>query len=391
VLPDRRGRQLISPPVQARRGGPLAALVAAVLITHLWLAGQALPDRIGEGASDSAPARMAVTFVRTLAPTAPPAPVAAGTRPARPVAARAPARAASAPAPDTPDSSGPVLVSAPELPDFLDDNRVAAASAPPPASDAASHAVSEVAAAAPTMPLSPPDPAASAPLTAFEWPPSTRLSYRLTGNYRGPVEGQARVEWLRSGSRYQVFMDLGIGPSFAPLMSRRVSSDGDITAQGLQPRRYDEETKVVLMAPRRLNIQMDDGEVRMADGSRLPRPPGLQDSASQFVQLTWLFTTQPELLQPGRSITLPLALPRRVEPWVYDVLGSETLATPTGPVDAVHVKPRRVARPGVDMTAEIWVAPSLQYLPVRILIRVDAETYIDLNIERLPEQAEPGK
>jgi hypothetical protein len=277
-----------------------------------------------------------------------------------------------------------VRVSALELPDFLSDDRVAALSPPSPPLPA-SDAASAVAAAAPNLPPGAPAPAASAPPTAFEWPPSTRLSYRLTGNYRGPVEGQARVEWLRSGTRYQVFMDLGIGPSFAPLMSRRVSSDGEVTAQGLQPRRYDEETKVVLMAPRRLAIEMDADSVKMADGSRLPRPPGLQDSASQFVQLTWLFTTQPELLQPGRSITLPLALPRRVEPWVYDVLGSETLATPAGPVDAVHVKPRRVARPGVDMTAEIWVAPSLQYLPVRILIRVDAETYIDLNIERLPE------
>jgi hypothetical protein len=174
-------------------------------------------------------------------------------------------------------------------------------------------------------------------------------------------------------------------------MSRRVSSDGEVTSQGLQPRRYDEETRVLLMAPRQLDIQMDAGSVRLADGSLRPRPPGLQDSASQFVQLTWLFTQQPDLLQRGRSITLPLALPRQVEPWIYDVLDSETLDTPAGPVAAVHVKPRREARPGIDLTAEIWVAPSLQYLPVRILIRQSADAYIDLNIERLPEQAAAGK
>jgi hypothetical protein len=34
------------------------------------------------------------------------------------------------------------------------------------------------------------------------------------------------------------------------------------------------------------------------------------------------------------------------------------------------------------------VAPGLQYLPVRILVRQNAETYIDLQLERLPEQAE---
>lgn len=368
----------------ARRGVPLAALVVAVLTAHLWLAGRAWPDRIGEGAADRAPSRLAVAFVRTLAPALPPGKPPAGLARAAPTAAtgatvaKAPARAASAAPADDDEASGPVLVSAPALPDFLTDGSG-------PAEDTA------VTAAASAAASSPPASAASAPSAAFEWPPSTRLSYRLTGNYRGPVEGQARVEWLRSGGRYQVFMDLGIGPAFAPLMSRRVSSEGEVTEQGLRPRRYDEETQVLLMAPRRQNIQMDEASVRLADGSQRPRPPGLQDSASQFVQLTWLFTTQPELLQAGRSITLPLALPRQVEPWIYDVLGSVTLATPAGPVEAVHVKPRREARPGVDMTAEIWVAPSLQYLPVRILIRQNAETYIDLNIERLPEQAAPGK
>ena len=88
---------------------------------------------------------------------------------------------------------------------------------------------------------------------------------------------------------------------------------------------------------------------------------------------------------------MPLALPRRVETWTYDVLGDETLATPAGAVPTLHLKPRREPRPGGDLTAEIWVAPSLQYLPVRILIRQDAETYIDLVIERLPQQAAPGR
>ena len=234
---------------------------------------------------------------------------------------------------------------------------------------------------------------ASAPVTAqpaFDWPPSTRLSYRLTGHARGPVEGQARVEWLRSGTRYQVFLEASVGPSFAPLMSRRESSEGEITPAGLSPRRYEMEMKVFLREPRRTVIVMDAEQVRLPNGQTLPRPPGLQDAVSQFVHMTWLFTLQPELLAAGRSIELPLALPRRVEPWVYDVVGSETLYLDAGAVEAVHVRPRRTARPG-DYTAEMWVAPSLQNLPVRILVRQDAETYIDLALERLPQQAERGR
>ncbi|MBU6258855.1 MAG: DUF3108 domain-containing protein, partial [Burkholderiales bacterium] len=237
----------------------------------------------------------------------------------------------------------------------------------------------------PLAALLPPPAAASAP--AFEWPPSTRLSYRVVGDYRGPIEGQAEVRWLRDGRRYQVFMDLSIGASFAPLMRRVVDSEGVITPQGLSPSRYDEETRFVLRDPRRYSIRLDDDRIVLPDGTSVPRPAGVQDSASQFVQLTWLFITTPTLLQTGRTITLPLALARSVEPWVYDVLGSETLYTPMGPIDTVHLKPRRRPQPGVVLTAEIWVAPSLQYLPVRILIHQDARTWVDLRISRLPEQA----
>ena len=354
-----RGRPRIHP-------AALTGLGAVVLIAHLWLAGEVLPTQLGDGPDPKVPTRIAVAFVRQIAPSAPAA-VAPG--PVRRLPSRAPAAAASASVPaealaPVDGLPSPIPEPAPPLPDLQ------LAETPPGMASAAASAAS----AAP-----------------FEWPPSTRLSYRLNGNYRGPVEGQARVEWLRSGSRYQVVMDLGIGPSFAPLMSRRVSSDGEITERGLRPQRYDEETKIVLRDPRRLTIFMDPELVRLPGGTEHPRPVGLQDSASQFVQLTWLFTTQPELLQPGRSIELPLALPRRVEPWIYDVLSVETLQTPAGPVDAVHVKPRREPRPGAELTAEIWVAPSLQYLPVRILIRQDADTWIDLAIEQLPEQAAPGK
>jgi hypothetical protein len=228
------------------------------------------------------------------------------------------------------------------------------------------------------------------PAEFLAWPPSTRLSYVLTGNYRGPIDGRARVEWLRSGTRYQVHLDLGIGPSFAPLASRRLSSEGRIGEAGLIPRRYEEETRIAFREPQRWHIALDPQQVTLPSGRSVPRPEGVQDSASQFVQMTWLFTTDPTRLQPGQTIELPLALPRRVEPWLYDVQAAETLFTPIGPIEAVHVRPRREARPGGDLTAEFWVAPTLQYLPVRIVIRQSAEVWLDLLLERLPQQAEGG-
>ena len=388
MLLHRRRRHL-----KALRWPALLALAAGVLAAHLWLADRVMPGQLGEGAAERARSRFQVSFVRELAPAAPPPVPAQARTPALPerrlsrLAPPAPAAPASAAA--TRDAVRAAALDAlrdatraeppepPEPPELLAE---AASATPPPlvATDAVAAAVASPASAAQNA------------QPAFDWPPSTRLSYRLTGNARGPVEGQARVEWLRSGTRYQVFLEARVGPAFAPLMSRRESSEGEITPEGLSPRRYEMEMKVLLRDPRRTVIAMDADQVHLPGQPTLPRPPGLQDAVSQFVHMTWLFTMQPGLLTPGSRIEMPLALPRRVEPWVYEVVGPETLHTEAGTVEAVHVRPRRAARPG-DYTAEMWVAPSLQNLPVRILVRQDAETFIDLALQRLPEQAERGR
>lgn len=224
----------------------------------------------------------------------------------------------------------------------------------------------------------------------FDWPPSTRLRYALVGHWRGPLEGRAQVEWLRAGDRYQVHLDIVIGAPFAPLITRQMSSDGRLAADGLRPERYDERTRVLWRAPVLQTVHVDGDRVRLAGGRVVARPPGLQDAVSQFVQLAWQFTREPWRLAPGRVVTLPLALPRRVGLWHYDVRDVETIDTPAGPVQALRLEPRVRARGGADLIPEVWYAPALQYLPVRILVRHDDESYVDLTIDRLPEQAAPA-
>lgn len=362
--------------VRLPRPMALLLLTAVVTLVHLWLADGTLQTQLGEGDAARLPARIDVSFVRELLPSKPPlvAPAPAPARPstpphARPVAAAAsavaPAEAAAAREPAPPPPAEPVAQAEPEP--VLDP---IPALAPTP----------ELVASAPAAPPAP-------QAQPFEWPPSTRLTYALTGNWNGPVEGQAQIEWLRSGERYQVRVEVSVGPSFAPLARRTMVSDGRLGPAGLEPQRYDQDTKMLFREPRRQGIAFEDSNLVLADGQRVPRPPGVQDSVSQFVQMTWLFTTRPELLVTGRSVDIPLALPRRVEVWAYDVLETETLYGPAGPVEAVHVKPRRESRPGGDIVAETWVAPTLQYLPVRVVMRQGPDIWLDLLIKRLPQQA----
>jgi len=254
----------------------------------------------------------------------------------------------------------------------------AAPEAPPAAS--AAPAPEAPASAAPV-----PSEAASAP--AFRWPASTRLSYDLTGNYRGEIHGSAQVEWVRVDRRYQVHLDVVVGLPIFPLLSRRMSSEGELTPDGLRPERYDEENRQLGRPNRRFTIRFEPDAVLLPDGRRRTGWPGVQDAASQFVQLAYLFTTHPEQLTPGQVVSVPLALARHVDYWLYDVMPAETVATAFGPVETVPLKPRRVATGGGDLSAEIWFAPALAYLPARIRIRQDADTFIDLVLKRKPELA----
>jgi hypothetical protein len=232
-------------------------------------------------------------------------------------------------------------------------------------------------------------PASSAASSAdgFDWPASTRVSYHLVGNYRGPVDGRAQVEWIRIGARYQVNIDLLVGPDFAPIISRRMSSEGEVGPAGLVPQRYDEDTQVVFRDRRRVTVLFEPDAVVLGNGQRRERLPGVQDTASQFIQMTWFFTMRPESLQVGKAVEVPLALPRNTDRWVYDVIGEETLQTSFGSLQAFHLKPRRAVQKPGDLSAEVWFAPALRYLPVRIRIEQDATTFLDLTISRKPEMA----
>jgi hypothetical protein len=130
--------------------------------------------------------------------------------------------------------------------------------------------------------------------------------------------------------------------------------------------------------------------VVLAGGGSAALPPGVQDTSSQFVQMTWLFNVQPQRLRVGETLDMPLALPQRVSLWRYDVVGEERLVLPFGPVSAWYLKPRPDSPGKTDLSVEVWIAPSLQYLPVRLRIRQDAEAVVDLTLSRLPQQAAPA-
>lgn len=416
-------------------------LAAAVLLVHVLLR-ERLAEALLPPELDAPMQRLGVVYTRQITPSSPPpaavAPPVRRRRSAPPGAPVVPAETAEPAGPadpaDVPEQAAAEAASAASAPEpgsATADAQAAAASGTlgtaaaasepseppaPAATPATAASLADVVAPAPPDPIqataadaasvaaplplgsavaadgaTPATSAASATMAGGEllygavWPYSTRLRYRLNGWYRGEVTGDAQVEWLRVGTRYQVHLEVTVGPSFAPLVSRRMSSEGRITPDGLAPQRYEQETRQPF-GRSRIGIRFEPELVRLAQQRIEPRPADVQDTASQFIQMIYLLTARPELREKGASVQFALALPHRIDRWTYDIGPAEQLETPAGPLAAIHIRPRRRVVPGA-LAVQMWLAPELQLLPVRIRIEQDDETWVNLELKALPEQA----
>ncbi len=331
----------------------IAGLTLAVLLLH-WLALAWLERPWIE--PSVLRALTSPMFTRTLTPSvAAAAPKPASARKARP----------ARPAPATPSEASPIEPLAP-LP-----AEAAIAAAPEPEA-----VLEEAALAAPTTPPQ----ADAAP--ADNWPADTRLSYQARGVFRGPLWGDAQVQWQREGERYQVQLKV----SFGWMARLSMTSQGRVTPTQLLPETFEEETTTA-----RRHLEFTPQEIVLMNGSRLPRPEGVQDSASQFVALAQRFASAATPMAVGQSVQFWLARPGGADVWTYDVVEMETLATPhLGALQTFHLKPRPLANPRGPITAEMWFAPALQYLPVRIKVTLNDEAWVDLLVDKIEQSAAPG-
>jgi Protein of unknown function (DUF3108) len=264
----------------------------------------------------------------------------------------------------------------------------APAPAEPPAPDPPTAEPTVEIAATPAPPA--PEPAQAPTEPAQDtWPPDTRLTYRLTGNYRGELTGSARVQWQQvlapegttEPRRYQVHLEM----SLTSIVIASMTSQGKITETGLLPEVYEEKLPGNVR-----RVTFERNQIRFNNGRVDVQPTTVQDTASQFVELSHRFATGAETLQAGSEVRVWLARPGGLDFWTYDVMAPEILQTPTlGPIEAFHLKPRPLANPRGPIVAEMWFAPGLQYLPVRVRIAMGGGSFVDLMVERIEQSERP--
>jgi hypothetical protein len=214
---------------------------------------------------------------------------------------------------------------------------------------------------------------ASAPWRA---PAPARMQFTVQGKYKGlPYQTKAQLDWLPNGQRYEAAQEVQI-----PILgSRRQASVGAIGPQGLQP-------EIFIDRGRRESSTTFDRNNQQITFSRGATPApwvsGTQDRMSVFFQLSGLIAAAPKKYPVGTVITLQAASTSRVAPWSFTVRGTEALQLPAGRMTALKLEHHSDSTDDEDVQSSLWLAPSLQYLPVRIrLVEDGGRDELDLTLQ----------
>ena len=190
-------------------------------------------------------------------------------------------------------------------------------------------------------------------------PDPVRLRYQVTAEFKGiSLEGEARLHWRHDGEQYEV--DLEIGGPLVPTRTQR--STGRITSEGLSPRYFVDKAR---SAPQAVHFDPDANRVIFSNNKpEAAFTPGMQDRLSIIVQLSVLIAGEPARYPTGTQIVIPTASTREAENWIFDVEAEEDLTLPGGNLRAIKLQRR--ARKEYDQKVELWLAPRMDYAPVRV-------------------------
>jgi hypothetical protein len=317
-------------------GRVLLALTAAVLAVHGVLLGFVL------GPLHFVPPHAAKPFVtRSIAPPSPPVQADAAKPPA-PLARRpVPAPVASVARAD----AGRHRESA---------SATASASAEPAGRQAAEAAKPRPQALAGRSP--PHD--TGAQVAAFVVPASAHLHYHVTAQVKGmALTGEGDLLWRNDGHEYEARLEVR-----APFVRTRTqTSTGQISADGLEPLRFSDKNRSEQAA----HFQRDKGTVSFSSNHPdAPLLPGAQDRLSVMLQLGAMIAGAPQKFPPGTGISVQTADTQEAQGWEFTVEGTEQLHLPGGSVAALKLI--RNPRKEFDQKVELWLAPRMDYVPVRL-------------------------
>jgi hypothetical protein len=195
-------------------------------------------------------------------------------------------------------------------------------------------------------------------------PSSVELRYDVSASRKGATfSADSTLRLNVTDHRYDAQLTLQ-----AWLVGARVqTSRGELDpAWGLVPQRFGDKNRNKSEQAAHFDRSRQPAVVRFsANTPDAPLPPGAQDRLSVLLQLAAMLAGEPQRYRPGQHIHIYTAGPRDAEWWDFEVRGTEALDLPAGRLNALHLL--RTPTQPYDNRVELWMAPELGHLPVRVL------------------------
>lgn len=203
----------------------------------------------------------------------------------------------------------------------------------------------------------------------FSVPGTVRLHYEVTANARGfNVRSKAELLMQHDGRNYEAKLEVGnpVGPA------RVQRSAGAITPMGLVPFRFSDKARSEEAA----HFEHDKGKLSFS-GNRPEAPllAGAQDRLSVILQLGAMIAGDPRRYPAATTISIQTASAREADVWQFTVEPEELLQLPGGATRALKLI--RTPRKEFDVKVELWLAPGMDYAPVRLRLTQPNGEWLD--------------
>ena len=208
-------------------------------------------------------------------------------------------------------------------------------------------------------------------------PVSVKLNYKVDSN-KFPYTLQGELLWQHNNNGYRARLSFG-----ALGLTRTQTSRGQIGHEGLMPERFSDKFRSEVAAHfnyehQRVTFSANTPDVKLQTGA--------QDRLSVLVQLAALVSGAAQPFKPGTTLSMQTIGPRAADMWLFTLGDIEELHLPGGNLQGMKLV-RNPDQP-YDQKVEIWLAPSLNYLPARIRLTETNGDFIDQ--QWVSSEAAPG-
>lgn len=208
-------------------------------------------------------------------------------------------------------------------------------------------------------------------------PPSAALNYVIEAKQSGlNLQGNGVVQWKVGPQQYSVHSET-TAQLFGKILDAR--SEGKIDSFGLAPAQYVQ--KRLRKDATTTTFNGDSKTITFSQSAQnYPIAGGEQDRTSIVWQLASVARAAPAKFTPGSEWKFFVAGENDAEPWTFKVIKREKIVTPKGEFNAVHVF-RAPPADSQGQKLDIWLAPSLEWYPVRLRFTDADGDYIEQSLE----------